>query len=32
LSVGAGLTYTETNTGGKLVYEFTAGTGTVSWS
>jgi hypothetical protein len=32
LTVAAGLTYTSTNTGGFKIYQFTAGTGNVSWS
>jgi hypothetical protein len=31
LTVGAGLTYTSTTSGGNKIYTFTAGTGTVSW-
>jgi hypothetical protein len=30
LSVGAGLTFTKTNSGGNTIYQFTAGTGTVT--
>jgi hypothetical protein len=30
-SIGAGLTYTYTVSGGKKIYRFTAGTGTISW-
>jgi hypothetical protein len=30
-SIGGGLTYTLTNTGGYKIYSFTAGTGTVNW-
>jgi hypothetical protein len=29
-SIGGGLTYTLTNTGGNKIYKFTAGTGTVT--
>jgi hypothetical protein len=29
-SIGGGLTYTLTNTGGYKIYKFTAGTGTVT--
>ena len=31
LTVGAGLTFTQTTSGSNRVYTFTAGTGTVSW-
>ena len=30
-SIGAGLTYTKTTSGGNTIYKFTAGTGTVKW-
>jgi hypothetical protein len=30
-SIGAGLTYTLTRSGGKTIYTFTAGTGTINW-
>ena len=29
-SIGGGLTYTKTTSGGKTIYQFTAGTGTVT--
>jgi hypothetical protein len=29
-SIGAGLTYTKTTSGGNTIYTFTAGTGTVT--
>lgn len=31
LTVGAGLTYSSTTSGGNKIYTFTAGTGNVSW-
>ena len=31
LTVGAGLTYSSTTSGGNKIYTFTAGTGTVNW-
>jgi hypothetical protein len=31
LTIGGGLTYTEPTRAGYRVYQFTAGTGTVSW-
>jgi hypothetical protein len=30
-SIGVGLTYTLTQSGGKKIYQFTAGSGNVSW-
>jgi hypothetical protein len=30
-SIGAGLTYTKTTSGGNTIYKFTAGTGSISW-
>jgi hypothetical protein len=30
-SIGGGLTYTKTTSGGNTIYTFTAGTGNVSW-
>ena len=30
-SIGGGLTYTKTTSGGKTIYKFTAGTGNISW-
>ena len=30
-SIGAGLTYTKTTSGGNTIYKFTAGTGNISW-
>jgi hypothetical protein len=30
-SIGGGLTYTKTTSGGNTIYTFTAGTGTISW-
>jgi hypothetical protein len=31
VSIGGGLTYTKTTSGGNTIYRFTAGTGTISW-
>jgi hypothetical protein len=30
-SIGGGLTYTKTTSGGNTIYRFTAGTGNISW-
>jgi hypothetical protein len=30
-SIGGGLTYTLTTSGGNKIYKFTGGTGTISW-
>jgi hypothetical protein len=30
-SIGVGLTYTKTTSGGNTIYNFTAGTGSISW-
>jgi hypothetical protein len=32
MTVGAGLTYSSTTSGGNKIYTFTAGTGNVSWT
>jgi hypothetical protein len=31
VSIGGGLTYTKTTSGGNTIYTFTAGTGSISW-
>jgi hypothetical protein len=31
LSIGGGLTYTKTASGGNTIYTFTAGTGNINW-
>jgi hypothetical protein len=31
VSIGGGLTYTKTTSGGNTIYKFTAGTGNISW-
>jgi hypothetical protein len=30
-SIGGGLTYTKTTSGGNTIYKFTAGTGSINW-
>ena len=31
ISIGAGLTYSKTTSGGNTIYTFTAGTGSINW-
>jgi hypothetical protein len=31
LTIGGGLTYAKTTSGGNTIYTFTAGTGTIQW-